>query len=563
MKNPYEDIFEPEEIHVPRGIGRVALVVFLLVCTIPPLWRNAAELFDGDEATVAPVEMALTGKDLREGNLTARLRELEGKIEDAAFTDLPRRSLQELMTDSIGQGNVKTLIGDDGWLFLRPAVRAMTSTGPLDPPALGVASDPNLKKWRRALPAILQFGEDLKERGVELLFVPIPVKPMIYPEMIAGESLADGPLRHPDQQEFYAKLREAGIGVVDLVDPLWKMKKDGDVYMKQDTHWRPRAMERVAEILAEEVKSRSWFAEVEADSPKFEVVESEREHIGDLVEQLGLPEGSELYSPEGVVVRRVLDKETGEPVKSDEGAEVVLLGDSFTNIFHDASIGFGENAEEEAKPIGAGLAQHLASKLGSAIDVIARNGSASTAVRKDFARRFDDEVRAKKIVIWTVAARDVLYTPKLGTGNEVVWEDVVWNPLQKPESTEKPGLGDGEILVEATLSKDGKGPIGDPKSVPYQDAIFEMIWESAEAIEGEGLSELDGQIVVKSWGFKKKEMTAASRIEEGKRYRFRVQLADAVDGVSTAQGKPLGRLENDFSLIGLDFYFAEEFEEVE
>ncbi|MEM0897719.1 MAG: hypothetical protein AAGJ79_12650, partial [Verrucomicrobiota bacterium] len=389
------------------------------------------------------------------------------------------------------------------------------------------------------------------------------VKPMIYPERIAGEALADGPLRHPDQEEFYRKLREAGIGVLDLVDPLWEMKKEGEVYLKQDTHWQPAAMERVAEILAEEVKSRSWFAKIGAAPSPFEVVGSEREHIGDLVEQLDLPEGSELYSPEGAVVRRVLDKETGEPVKSDAQSEVVLLGDSFTNIFHDASIGFGEKNGNGETPIGAGLAQHLAAKLGMAIDVVARNGSASTAVRKDFARRFDDEVRAKKIVIWTVAARDVLYTPKLGTGNEVVWEDVTWNPLQKPAGTEKPVLGDGEILVEATLAKDGKGPIGDPKSVPYQDAIFEMIWEEAKAIEGGELDQLDGQIVVKSWGFRKKVMTPESRIEEGKRYRFRVRPADSVGGVSTAQGQPLERLANDFSLIGLGFYFADGFKEVE
>ncbi|MEM0897785.1 MAG: hypothetical protein AAGJ79_12985, partial [Verrucomicrobiota bacterium] len=221
MKNPYEDIFEPEEIHVPRGFAWIALVVFLLVCTVPPVWRNVAQLVDGDDGTVAPVEMAVTGKDLQEETLTARLRELEGKIEDAPFTDPPRQTLQEAMTSTVGQGNVKTHIGRDGWLFLRPAVRALTSTGPLDAPALGVASDPNLKNWRRAMPAILQFGADLKERGVELLFVPIPVKPMIYPERIAGEALADGPLRHPDQEEFYRKLREAGIGVLDLVDPLW------------------------------------------------------------------------------------------------------------------------------------------------------------------------------------------------------------------------------------------------------------------------------------------------------------------------------------------------------
>jgi hypothetical protein len=71
-----------------------------------------------------------------------------------------------------------------------------------------------------------------------------------------------------------------------------------------------------------------------------------------------------------------------------------MLGDSFTGVFH----------LEDCKH--AGLSAHVARELGMPVDLIMAQGS-GPRIRGQLARRGHDAVSAKKLVIWTVAARDL------------------------------------------------------------------------------------------------------------------------------------------------------------
>jgi alginate O-acetyltransferase complex protein AlgJ len=85
----------------------------------------------------------------------------------------------------------------------------------------------------------------------------------------------------------------------------------------------------------------------------------------------------------------------------DEKADVLLLGDSFTNVFSQAPMGWGE---------GAGLAPHLARALGRPLDVIAQNDSGAFATRKLLSEALgagEDRLAGKKLVIWEFAAREL------------------------------------------------------------------------------------------------------------------------------------------------------------
>ncbi len=559
--DPYHDPFEPEEIRIGGLAAWMAVVAFLFVCVAPPVWRNVtqwrlavaqADQSAGDEepAWVPVVEF---WKDQTDGRFTlpGQLREFNSDLEDAPFTDPPRRAIQEFLTANLHQGNAKTVLGRDGWLFFGPAVGALTGAGPVSAPALGPASDPKLKNWEPALPVIRRYAAELRQRGIELVLIPVPVKPMILPDDLGGGTF-DGAVTHRDAAKFRGELEAVGVIVLDFTDALRARRGSGKgaVFLRQDTHWHPRAMEWVAREVAEQVKSRPWFSESRGGAREYNFKETDRGSMGDLVEKLDLPASSGLFHPERVPLRQVVDSGTGGRPQSDADSPVVLLGDSFVNVFDDPKLGFGESKSDDQDRIGAGFAQHLAAALGMPVDVIAKNGKAATEVRQDLANRHREDIRQKKIVLWVIASRDLFYTPGPALENGVVWKDVTWRQSERPEFV----LPKGSILVEATL--DRSAPYPSPKKVNYPDSLYQTVWKDVKVIEGEALPAGMGEIVVEFWAFRKRRVVATGRLESGSRYRFAIRPKFDVSEIESSQVSGFDD-ENYF-----DVFFAESAEPV-
>ena len=521
MKNPYDDILPPETVHVGRSTAWLVSIVFLLGILIPPLYRNFAEAASGNEnawipvrefgAVLKPEEASAGGGQL---GIAARLKEFDTRLQDNAnFGISLRRTTQDRLTAWFDEGNNRTVIGDDGWLFFRPAIHALTGYGPVKREPESVAKDPSRPSWRPALGAITKFGEQLRERGLELVLVPAPVKPMIYPERLAEGVPFDAPVRHRDAGAFYDAIRASGIDVVDLAQLLWEMKAEdgakGEVFLKQDTHWRPRAVTAAAREVAEHLRQKSWFGELAAEE-SFEVEVVKATHIGDLVEKLDFTEPERFFQPEVVTLQRILKAGTGEPVRSDDTSPICLLGDSFVNVFDDPSLGFAGDDKEES--VSAGFAQHLARELGQTLDVIAINGEASTGVREQFALKFDDHVRAKKAVVWLIAERDLFLSETPARGM-VEWGDVRFNPNQAPSVT---------VVAEGSgATAKGKVVLGskieNPREVVYQDALYVIEMDIEEVSDGSlPEDQVSGDpILVVLWAFKGKKYLPEASIKEG------------------------------------------------
>jgi alginate O-acetyltransferase complex protein AlgJ len=74
---------------------------------------------------------------------------------------------------------------------------------------------------------------------------------------------------------------------------------------------------------------------------------------------LKLPANTELYPSEKISIRQVT---SGNSLwRPSKDADVLLLGDSFSNVFSVEAMGWGESA---------GLAEHLSVALGRPIDCI-------------------------------------------------------------------------------------------------------------------------------------------------------------------------------------------------
>jgi len=505
MKNPYDEYgAHPDESMMGHHwFAWGAVIVFLLLATVPPVWRNAYEIFRGNEGSVPLVELFRFDRE-KDGSLFDHLRGVEAKFEDAAFTGPPRRELQALLTATLREGNRKTVIGKDGWMFFKPAIDGLTGYGPLLAEPDTVAKDPTREPWSGPLKAIVYFAAQLEELGVELVLVPIPVKPMIYPEMLGGET-SESALTHADAAKFYQALESTDtVQVLDLSESWMQMKRDGtQVFLKQDTHWTPAAMRASAVQVAEYLKAREWFGELNAGEKFTEGESQEVASRGDLVEKLDLPDGSNAFADEVAEgVTQVLTEGGGPVSIYDTESPVVLLGDSFTNIFSDEKMGWGADA---------GFAQHLAKELGMTIDTIAQNGQASTGVRKTFASRPGaiPATKKKQVVIWAIAARDLFLSETPAREAQVFWDNVEFSTA----AAAAPPAGEGDeaaLKVRAKLIT--KSAFANPQDVPYPDALYACEYEVEEVLQGELEAET---FWVFHWAFRERKLLPSSRYEEG------------------------------------------------
>ena len=275
-----------------------------------------------------------------------------------------------------------------GFLARRPAARRGTGEGRED----RKSSDP--------VAAIIDYERQLSARGIRLIFVPLPCKPALYPEKVwAGYPVSAGPACNRDRAPFRAALSAEGVDVFDPTDDLWNSKEGGDLFLKQDTHWTPRGMELVAGWIADRLK-----AIVGPSQAAYPTVRRQACHDGDLLRMIEVLPRSGLFPPQTVDLAAVTDK-------GGDDAPVLLLGDSFSNVYSRKELEWGE---------GAGLGEQIMHRLGVPVQILALNGGGATAVRELLTRR-PSALKGKKAVVWACSSRDLFD------------EGVVWDRVPLPD----------------------------------------------------------------------------------------------------------------------------------
>jgi hypothetical protein len=329
--------------------------------------------------------------------LATSLHGFEDRLEEESWIlDRLLPPLQPVLVGRLGMANEQVYPGRDGWLFYRPAVDYLTGPGFLTREAQearrGMGAEWEEPIEPDPLPALLGLHRQLAARGIRLLVVPVPVKASIHPERLSPRP-ARPPLQNPSFGDFVAQLEAEGIPVLDLGPVLAEAAREGGPqYLETDTHWTPEAMERAAAAVAGRVRPLL----PPGPGPAWRLEERSVTGTGDLVRMLKLPEARR----QEVRVRQVLAP-GGSPWRPDPGADVLLLGDSFTNVFSQPDLGWGS---------GAGFAEHLSRRLGRPVDRIAVNAGGAHASRQALARQLaagEDRLAGKRLVIYELAAREL------------------------------------------------------------------------------------------------------------------------------------------------------------
>jgi hypothetical protein len=514
MRNPYDDEQDLTEYRVSRRAALWISALFLLTLSLPPLGDLLYKTVTGQLAD-SPFIKLVQFHPAGDQKLQQHLSSIDRSLDHLPYAKTLRQQTQQLFTSLAGEGNRKVVLGRNGWLFYRPELQALNGWGPLQTEPFSVMKDPTLAQLKPAREWVLQFAADLKQRGIPLLLVPLPVKPMLYPEQLLNK-VPDAPLYHPDQLAFYDELRRAGIDVLDLSQPLYDLKKRFPLFLKQDTHWTPEAMKKAASLVADHLKKTHPNLIQKDETPRIDARVRDRQSLGDLVQLLDLPHPESRFKPEPAQIVSIYGFDP------DRNSPIALLGDSFVNIYTDPTLGFADPAaaDQDSPPLmNAGFAYQLALYLGRPLDVIAKNGAGTTATRKELAARPDDEVRAKKLVIWVLAARDLIYSPAAARDANIEWGPAPFNPHASkpkadPTTTTPPSAA--QIVVEAELIE--KSANQDPNATPYADALHTAVYRVTNVISGEFDPASDWQAV--QWTFKKKVLQPTAQLTPGKRYRL-------------------------------------------
>src|SRR6476646_3670178 len=508
------------------GTRQTLIALFLLTIVAVPAIQLVGELRAA--GSIGRMPMISIFKSLPWLPHSEDLKRVERTLENESLVSqwlLPR--VQYLLTVLLGAGNEQVYLGHDPWLFYRADVDHVIGPPFLDPLRMSdrlqgsrVQPDP--------IKAIVDFRNQLAARGIDLVLLPVWVKPSVEGEMLAvsngNRAVARGGLPKPSFNEFIARLKQEKVRVFDPAPSLMERGRNRPLYLDTDPHWQPETMEFFAERLADFLQLPPAAGSI---SPS--IIEKEIVARGDIAAMLKLSRSEKFFPPETVTIRQVV---TGNALwRPSKEADVLLLGDSFSNIFSFEAMGWGESA---------GFAEHLSFALRRPIDCILRNSDASFATREILSNelaRGRDRLAGKKLVIWEFASRELSF------GNWKLLDLKLGEAKPSRFLTLKPG---GEIEVTGTV--ESISPVPRLGTVPYKDHIEALHLVDVVAADARGEAAAHSQAVVYLWSMRDNVWTSAARLRPGDRVKLHLRPWPDV----SAQYEKFNRTELDDSALQLE-----------
>lgn len=504
---------------ISRKLSILVSVFFLLSVFMVPLVQYGVDRSKGGlhSLTLAGAgdgtaeESFITAVNRTNKLVLQQLHELETTLED---NSLLRKAflppLQFVLLKFLEQGNEKAIAGRDGWLFFTPGVDYLVGQSFLDPDQQQLRKQGH-EIWEKPpapdpLSAIVGFKNQLATRDVELLVVPVPIKAAIHPEKLSSRAVPE-PLANRSFPEFIKLLDANGVHVYDPRPVLSRYARtQGDAFLATDTHWQPGAMQVVAAGLAD------YITETLAHLPRTLSLQLQSKSViadGDVARMVTLPEQASLYPGLEVTIQQVMTEDNvfWQP---DRNSEILLLGDSFTNIYSLKGLGWG---------FGGGFAEHLSYALQHPLDLLARNDAGAYATREMLATEFGrgrDRLSGKKLVIWQFAERE------LACGD---WKDIQLILGEVAETTfyvVEPGE---KLRVNGLVKAISRSPR--PGSVPYRDNLVTLHMVDLKSDSGPLESD---QALVYGWGMQDNRLSGFSGVRPGDNLSLLLSSWEEVEG---------------------------------
>jgi alginate O-acetyltransferase complex protein AlgJ len=316
------------------------------------------------------------------------------------------RAASLALADQRIPGSKVAVEGRDGWILHSGEVQYLKAGSYIGESA-SRANRYAPPEYADPLPVIVDFHRQLQERGIELFFVPVPVRSTIYPESVLGSEpfaqLESIPNLHLSLQELLYALQEKGVRVFDVTPTFLsqrELQEHGPLYCPSDTHWTPSGIAVASKMLAAEIEEKPWFKAV--PKQRYRQTWTTEMHNGDLYQEYEKAYGTVL-EPDPVQMRRIM-RDTKKGLKNfgfhQPQSPVIVIGDSNSTRWSNFR---------------SGLPHSLAFDLGFPVDVLSAAGGGANETRLNLVRKIRAEpeyLEGKRVVIWCFSARAFTNTRK-------------------------------------------------------------------------------------------------------------------------------------------------------
>jgi len=224
----------------------------------------------------------------------------------------------------------------------------------------------------RPFDAVAAFDKQLKARGIDLIFVPLPDKVCIYGDWL--RIAADSPPKAPlctAAKHLMKRLLEADVECVDVYTPFLAYRAEhGDdkpLYYDRDSHWRNVAARIAAGKIAERLKRYDFVAKALAGGNRYSTKPELRRDKPDDIEV-------------------VLDARGGR-YRDDAGSPILIMGDS--NLMYNMG------------PTGGHMPAHVGRHIGMPLTFVCPTfGDAPGRIR--------NQLDGKKVIVWAQIGRTLI-----------------------------------------------------------------------------------------------------------------------------------------------------------
>ena len=322
-----EDIAKRDigKTEVARNLAIIISLLFLVCIYVYPVMQLGYEYFVEHQTVPQPftiVPQVLTDTGEWKSDTTAStvwqkitvvnkalLRTIVSYEDELKNRSLLRKYLlspvQSFLLKHLRTGNEKVVVGYDQWLFYLSDMDYQTSPGFLDTAfqKKRVTKDETIQP--DPLKCIIDFKQQLEAQGIQFIVLPVPVKPVIYPEKLSpGFANATVSLHNPSYVKFINSLKKNNIAVFDPTPVLMEVKSSGaKAYLKTDTHWSPQGMLAVSKKLSEYIRSQTALKDQQL--LHYSAKEFTHENIGDIAMMLSINSPEKYIAKETVTLRQI------------------------------------------------------------------------------------------------------------------------------------------------------------------------------------------------------------------------------------------------------------------
>ncbi len=334
---------------ISRRSELTLIACFLGIIFAVPVVQTWMEVSRGERVEAADV--------FRYKPTAANLRQFERTLEDKSwFQQNLRPPMQALLFHALDDLGAKAIAGRDRWLFFRPDVRYLIE--PDRPEPVATLKDSHGLNWvlpgdgatrrQSVIQAIVRYRDLLKARDIELVVMPVPGKPSIYPDKATRRAEGRQQEFRSPTLELLEELKRQGVETVDLFSVFRAARENGSqgrpsdgLYLARDTHWTPAGAGLAARTVARKLRELGW-APPESREYRTSTVPVSR--YGDILEMTRIPGLREYFGAEEVQCEQVrsftgkllipsLAERAGTYKPPGPNATVLLLGDSFCRIY--------------------------------------------------------------------------------------------------------------------------------------------------------------------------------------------------------------------------------------